>query len=129
MTHSNPNAAPAGWHSVTPRIVARKARPLVGFVSYVFGASGEFQSTAPSIVQIGDSKIMISEAGERDPSTAFLYVYVVDVGATYARALERGANSIEPPFDTPYGDRRCMIEDGWGNTWQIASQHGSPDAA
>ena len=129
VTGQNPDAAPPGWHSVTPRIVARNARRLVEFLSYVFGASGEFQSTAPSIVQIGDSKVMISEAGERDPSTAFLYVYVVDVGATYARALERKATSTEPPFDTPYGDRRCMIQDDWGNTWQIASCHGSPDAA
>lgn len=129
VTDLRSNAAPAGWHSVTPRIVARDARRLVEFVSYVFGATGEFQSMAPSVVQIGDSKIMISEAGERDPSTAFLYVYVADVGATCARALERGANSIEPPFDTPYGDRRCMIEDDWGNTWQIASQRGRPDAA
>jgi len=129
VTEPDPNAAPAGWHSVTPRIVARNARRFVEFVSYVFGASGEFQSTAPSIVQIGDSKVMISEAGERNPSAAFLYLYVVDVGATYARALERNAASIEPPFDTPYGDRRCMIKDDWGNTWQIASRHGSPDAA
>ena len=26
---------------------------------------------------------------------------------------------------TPYGDRRCMIEDAWGNTWQIATQRAS----
>lgn len=89
VTDLRSNAAPAGWHSVTPRIVARDARRLVEFVSYVFGATGEFQSMAPSVVQIGDSKIMISEAGERDPSTAFLYVYVADVGATCARPRTR----------------------------------------
>jgi uncharacterized glyoxalase superfamily protein PhnB len=65
---------------------------------------------------------MISEAGERDPNTAFLYVYVSDVGAAYRRALECGAASVEPPLDTPYGDHRCMVTDKWGNTWQIASQ-------
>lgn len=122
MTSSDVRAAPAGWHSVTPRIVVRDARRLVEFVSYVFGATGAFQSMRPSIVQIDDSKIMISEAGERDASTAFLYVYVSDVGAAYSRALERGATSIEPPLDTPYGDHRCMIKDNWGNTWQIASR-------
>ena len=76
MTSSDVHAAPAGWHSVTPRIVVRDARRLVEFVSYAFGATGAFQSMGPSIVQIDDSKIMISEAGERDASTAFLYVYV-----------------------------------------------------
>ncbi|HLX28140.1 MAG TPA: VOC family protein [Casimicrobiaceae bacterium] len=122
MTRSKLRAAPVGWHSVTPRIVVRDARRLVDFVSYVFGATGAFQSMAPSILQIGDSKLMISEAGERDPHTAFLYVYVSDVTAAYRRAVEHGAHSIEPPLDTPYGDHRCMVEDSWGNTWQIASQ-------
>jgi uncharacterized glyoxalase superfamily protein PhnB len=37
---------------------------------------------------------------------------------------DAGARSLEEPFDTPYGDRRCMIEDKWGNTWQIATQMG-----
>jgi PhnB protein len=64
---------------------------------------------------------MISEAGERPPMTAFLYVYVADVDAAYARALAAGARSLEEPARMPYGDRRCMVADRWGNTWQIAA--------
>lgn len=112
---------PAGWHSVTPRIVAHNPGALVEFLLHVFeGTAGERSTSAPIILRIGDSNVMISEVGIRGPSRAFLYVYVHDVDATYRRALERGAQSIEEPFDTPYGDRRCMIEDQWGNTWQIA---------
>jgi uncharacterized glyoxalase superfamily protein PhnB len=81
-----------------------------------------YQSAAPTVVQIGDSKLMISEVGERSPSAAFLYVYVADVAEVYRRAIERGATSIEEPLDTPYGDRRCMVQDKWGNTWQIATK-------
>jgi uncharacterized glyoxalase superfamily protein PhnB len=114
--------APPGWHSVTPRIVAHDARGLVAFIADVFGAAGEYDPAAPSIVTIGDSKIMISEAGERDPNSAFLYVYVADPDSAYRRALAQGASSIEAPFDTHYGDRRCMIEDRWGNAWQIAAR-------
>ncbi len=66
--------------------------------------------------------ILISDAGARHPMTAFLYVYVDDTDATYRAALRAGARSIEEPFDTPYGDRRCMIEDRWGNSWQIATR-------
>jgi PhnB protein len=121
--------APPGWHSVTPRLVAENAHGLLDFVCHVFAAVGAYQSTAPSVVQIGDSKLMISEAGERSPSPAFLYVYVTDVVGTYLRAVERGANSIEAPFDTPYGDRRCMVQDKWGNTWQIATQLRGDNAA
>ena len=114
------DVAPPGWHTVTPRIVVRDATGLVDFLAYVFGATGEFVSAAPTIVQIGESKVMISEAGARAPMPAFLYVYVADVDSAFRRAVERGAAVLENPWDTPYGDRRCMVEDRWGNTWQIA---------
>jgi uncharacterized glyoxalase superfamily protein PhnB len=52
---------------------------------------------------------------------AFLYVYVDDIDATYKRALEAGAVSLEEPWDTPYGDRRGMVQDPCGNVWQIAT--------
>ena len=111
---------PSGWHSVTPRIVVNDVRGLLAFVCAVFDAEGKYEAAVPTIVTIGDSKVMISEAGARSPSSAFLYVYVRDADSTYRRALERGATSIEEPGETPYGDRRCMVEDPWGNTWQIA---------
>jgi len=75
-------------------------------------------------MNIGDSKIMISEAGARERVPAFLYVYVRDTDGAYHRALEAGARSLEDPTDLPYGDRRAMIEDAWGNVWQIATYRG-----
>ena len=92
----------------------------------MFGATGEYREAMPSEVKIGDSTIMISDAGIRRPMTAFLYVYVNDTDATYQRALEAGARSLEEPSDLPYGDRRCMVEDTWGNTWQLAKRLGPP---
>jgi uncharacterized glyoxalase superfamily protein PhnB len=62
---------------------------------------------------MGDSVVMVSDAGVREPMTAFLYVYVGDVDATYRRALDAGARSLEEPRDVPYGDRRCMVKDRW----------------
>jgi len=73
----------------------------------VFGATGEFRETRPSEVWIGDSVVMVSEAGPRHPMPAFLYVYVGDTDAVYERARDADALTIEPPFETPYGDRRC----------------------
>ena len=113
--------APEGWHTVTPRIVAENARGLVGFLKQVFGAVGEYRQDRPSEIRIGDSIIMITDAGVRPPMPAFLYVYVADADAIYRRAIDAGARSIEEPTDTPYGHRRSMIEDRWGNTWQIAT--------
>jgi PhnB protein len=119
-----PPAAPRGWHTVTPRIVAHGADQLVQFVTHVFGATGGYRHALPSEIRIGDSVVMISEAGERRPVGAFLYVYVDDTDATYRRALAAGATAVEEPADMPYGDRRGMVTDPWGNTWQIAMHRG-----
>src|SRR6059036_4042863 len=112
---------PEGWHTVTPRIVAHDAKRLVAFIKHVFDTTGEYSQDRPSMVLIGDSLLMISDAGIRNSTTAFLYVYVNDTDATFKRAVAAGARAIEDPSETPYGDRRCMLEDEWGNTWQIAT--------
>ena len=67
---------------------------------------------------------MVSGVGPRDPTPGFLYLYVADADATYQRALEAGALSLEGPRDTPYGDRRAMVKDPCGNDWQIATYRG-----
>ena len=112
---------PEGWHSVTPRIVVQDVARLVEFLKHTFRASGELVTDRPSIMKIGDSLVMISGVGPRAATPAFLYVYVDDADTTYQRALEAGAVSLEKPADTPYGDRRGMVEDPCGNIWQIAT--------
>ena len=47
-------------------------------------------------------------------------MYVDDADATYGRAVAAGAVTLEPPIDTPYGDRRAMVRDRWAIVWQIA---------
>jgi PhnB protein len=113
---------PDGWHTVTPRIVARDPEKLVGFLKDVFHAQGEFRAGLPAEIRIGDSVVMVSGGdGLRDLMAAFLYVYVDDTDTTYERAISANATSLEEPADMPYGDRRAMVADPWGNTWQIAT--------
>ncbi len=116
------DVAPEGWHTVTPRIVVEDAPGFVSFLKGVFGASGEWQAAAPSLIRLGDSLILVSQTGTRETFTAFLYVYVRDADTTFQRALDAGAVSLEAVWDTPYGDRRGMVKDRWGNVWQIATQ-------
>jgi PhnB protein len=113
---------PAGWHTVTPRIVARDAAALVEFLKKAFDARGDVRDDAPAEIEIGDSRILISDAGPRDVMPAFLYVYVENADLTYQRALAAGAQSLEEPRDLSYGDRRGMVKDRWGNVWQIATR-------
>lgn len=119
MTERAPRA---GYHAVTPRIVVSDVAAQVEFLEEVFGASGQVEPGRPVELAIGDSRVMISAAGERDLFPGFLYVYVDDADETYERALHAGAESIEAPLDTPYGDRRAMVRDPSGNVFQIAHE-------
>jgi uncharacterized glyoxalase superfamily protein PhnB len=112
---------PDGWHVLTPRIVTDNVPGLVEFLRLTFGATGDLHTDRPSVMRIGDSVLMVSAVGPRPVTPAFLYVYVEDADATYRRALQAGARSLEEPIDTPYGDRRGMVEDRWNNVWQIAT--------
>jgi len=77
-------------------------------------------------VRIGDSVVMLADAAEGwPPAPAHLHVYVEDVDATYRRALEAGAESVQAPErkadDT---DRPGGVRDPAGNSWWIATQVG-----
>jgi PhnB protein len=97
---------PEGWHTVTPRIVVHDARRLVKFVTHVFEATGDYRPDRPAVLRIGDSVIMISDAGSREPMSAFLYAYVDDVDRTHRRAIQAGATTLEEPCGQADADER-----------------------
>ena len=111
-----------GYHSITPRIVVEDVAAQVDFLREVFGATGSIDPGRPAEIVIGNSLVMVSPAIERDPFRAFLYVYVDDADDAYRRALDAGADSLEEPLETPYGDRRAMVRDPFGNIFQMAHQ-------
>lgn len=94
----------------------------VEFLRATFDATGDAHADRPAEIRIGDSLVMVTTAGAREVFPAFLYVYVPDADTTYRRALTAGATTIEEPLDTPYGDRRAMVRDPFGNVYQIATR-------
>ncbi|NTZ05475.1 glyoxalase [Burkholderia metallica] len=49
-------------------------------------------------------------------------MYVEDTDSTCRRALAAAqVLPLEAPADMPYGNRRAMVKDAWGNVWQIAT--------
>ena len=120
---------PNGWPTVVPRMFTPDVAGVVGFLKSVFDAHGDLPAGAPAVVRIGDSVIMVSDGGgAREFQPTFLYVYVDNTDRVCQRAVEAGALIIEHPPDMPYGDRRAMLRDPWGNTWQIAT-HGPAQKA
>lgn len=111
---------PPGYHSLTPRMVVADLDSAVSFLRAVFDATGDVSPGRPAEMSIGDSLVMVTEAGERELFPALLYVYVSDADDVYRRAVAAGAETLEEPLDTPYGDRRAMVRDSFGNIYQIA---------
>lgn len=120
---------PDGWRTVTPRIFVEDVRGLIAFLRTVFDATGRQLAGRPAEMRIGDSIVMVSSDEVREAMAACLYVYVEDADKTYRKAISAGARSVEKPVDTPYGDRRAVVEDAWGNTWQIATRRVARAAA
>lgn len=113
---------PSGWHSITPRLIARDPETLLAFLERAFDAAIERHPYGPAIVRIGDSIVMVSDGGGvREPTASLLHLYVDDCDATYAKAMAAGAALVEEPAEMPYGDRRAMVTDPAGNDWQIAT--------
>ena len=112
--------SPVPKHTLTPRMFVPDPDAAVTFLRDVFGAQGDLGGDRPAAITIGDSTLLVSGTGARPEFPVFVYVYVTDVDATYARALAAGATSAEEPGTTPYGDRRAMVRDPQGNVFQIA---------
>ena len=119
-------APPPGYRSVQPYLIVNGAAALLEFLKKSFGASERMRLMQPNgsvghaEVTIGDSVIMLADAGPQNPARpAAVLVYVEDVDATYKKALEAGGSSERAPEDMFYGDRASSVRDRFGNAWFI----------
>jgi uncharacterized glyoxalase superfamily protein PhnB len=51
-----------------------------------------------------------------------VHIYVSDVEATYRRAIEQGAVSVQEPVKKEDADKRGGVKDAGGTTWWIATK-------
>ncbi|SDT23974.1 VOC family protein [Jiangella sp. DSM 45060] len=129
---------PDTYRRVTPCLVVRGAARALEFYADVFGATerlrfpGPGGSVAHAEIVIGDSVLIVEDAspmmGTEPPpegglpgSPAFLFVYVEDVDAVVARAVEKGATLKRAPENQFYGDRDGYVVDPFGHGWTIAT--------
>ena len=117
----------AGFGTVTPYLMVRQVDPIVDFLRQAFGAKETFRTTGGAggihcEVRIGDSMVMIGgdAPGGVEPKPSALFLYVEDVDAVYARALDAGATSLIEP-GAQFGEQRgAGVEDPFGNQWFMA---------
>jgi PhnB protein len=117
---------PAGYHTVTPWIIARGAGELIDFLKEAFSAEelarvyvGE-NHIGHAEVRIGDSVVMLFDANPGWPDTpGFMRLFVADGDAVLERALRAGATLVTPMADHSFGDRVGRVRDPKGNVWWI----------
>jgi uncharacterized glyoxalase superfamily protein PhnB len=118
-----------GHPTVLTRVFVDDPARAVAFLRDVFAATVDDRGgPGPTEVRLGGSVVLVSGTEARGAFPAFLYVYVDDADATYATAVEHGAETLEAPLDTPYGDRRAMVRDPDGNIFQIAHHNAGTSA-
>lgn len=135
---STPNPIRETYRRVTPCLVVQGAAKALDFYADVFGATermrfpGPGGSIAHAEIQIGDAVVIVEDEDPQRGTTApptgglpgtpvFQFIYVADVDATVARAVERGATLQRAPQDQFYGDRDGFIIDPFGHGWVVAS--------
>jgi PhnB protein len=135
---AKPNPIPDTYRRVTPCLVVSGAAKALDFYGDVFGATermrfpGPDGSVAHAEIQIGDAVVIVEDEDPQRGTTApptgglpgtpvFQFIYVEDVDAVVARAVERGATLKRAPEDQFYGDRDAFILDPLGHGWTIAT--------
>ncbi len=127
---------PDGYHSVTPYLVIKDAAQALDFYAKAFGAEELMRMDSPggkvmhAEIRIGDSPVMLAdecpEMESKGPrslggtSVSFM-IYVNDVDAAFARALEAGATVKRPLANQFYGDRSGTLADPFGHVWTLAT--------
>jgi PhnB protein len=120
---------PRDYPTVSPYLMVDGASETIQFLVDVFGATElrRFPDASGKLshaeVRLGDSIIMLADSSESWPSLpANVHIYVQDVDATYQRALEAGAISLQEPIKKADEDKRGGVKDKGGTTWWIATR-------
>jgi len=133
---STVQAIPPGMTAITPHLVCRGAADAIAYYVKAFGAVEQGRMPGPdgklmhAMIRIGDASLMLvdeyPEQGCVSPqalkgSPVTIHLYVADVDATVARAVEAGGRITMPVADMFWGDRYGRLEDPFGHQWSVAT--------
>jgi PhnB protein len=136
VTGSSAKAIPEGLHTITPHIVVRGAAQAAEWYKQAFGAQERSRVPLPGgklmsvELWFGDSAVMVAdefpEIGVVSPHTVggtstVLHLYTEDVGALWTRAVDAGAEVLQPLQDQFWGDRHGQLTDPFGHRWGLAT--------
>jgi len=120
---------PEGYPTVSPYLIVDGAEGTIRFLTEALGAvelrrfPGENGAIAHAEVRLGDSVLMLGDRPEgMDPVPAHVHIYVADVDAAHARAVEQGGKNVQDPVKREDADKRGGVRDAGGTTWWLATK-------
>ncbi len=127
---------PAGYTAITPFLVVEGGAAAIDFYTSVFGASlvsridGAAGTVAHAELDFGNGRIQLSDpvpemglvAPDGRTMTHSTVHYCADVDATFARAVQAGAQGKEAPSTFVTGDRFGAVVDPFGHRWAIMTR-------
>ena len=133
------NGRPDGYTTLTPFLVCSPAAEAIRFYADVFGATVVQRMDGPNgtvvhaeldlglgRLQLGDPNDaygLVAPSGQaEDRVSSSTCVYVADVDAVFARAVERGATVREEPATFVTGDRFASVHDPFGHRWAVMTK-------
>jgi PhnB protein len=135
-TPPQPKWLPAGYRSLTTRLVVRDSNAAIEWYKRALGAEEVVRHVHNGMcmhaeLKIGDSRLHLNDAVPNSPSTApndnhmttcGIDVYVPDCDSSFARAIENGAVVVMPLMDAFWGDRCGVLKDPFGHVWMVATR-------
>ncbi|MDQ1661884.1 MAG: PhnB protein [Blastococcus sp.] len=133
------NGKPEGYTTLTPFLVCSPAAEAIRFYEEVFGASVVGRMDGPdgtvmhAELDLGDGRLQLSDPNDsyglvppngqaQDKVSCSTCIYVADVDAVFAAAVERGATVREKPATFVTGDRFASIYDPFGHRWAVMTR-------
>jgi len=132
------SAIPEGVNPVVPHLSIKGAKKAIEFYQAAFGADVvQLMPMGDDLVGYADLKIAgsriyladsmpgwgpVRSPGELKGTSVTIHLWVEDVDAFFARAIEAGATAVMPVADQFWGDRYGLLADPFGHTWAIATR-------
>ena len=132
------NGRPDGYTTLTPFLVCSPAADALRFYAEVFGATVVSRMDAPdgtiphAELDFGNGRLQLGDPNDAygltapartgDAVSSSTCIYVADVDAVFASAVEHGATVREKPATFVTGDRFASVYDPFGHRWAIMTK-------
>lgn len=132
------NGKPDGYTTLTPFLVCSPATEAIAFYEAVFGATLVSRMDGPdgavmhAELDLGEGRLQLSDPSPQfglappsraqDTVSSSTCIYVADVDAVFAAAVEHGAVVRELLTTFVTGDRFASVYDPFGHRWAIMTK-------